>query len=97
MPWMKERQLNERLLNARRRSEASRLNNEYKEKHKEVRQRVKEDKILYVDELTKEVENAAEKHMKELYNITRVLSGKKIVAEKPVKDKNGNIQTTTEE
>jgi hypothetical protein len=35
--------------------------------------------------------------MKELYNITRVLSGKKTAAEKPVKDKNGNIQTTTEE
>jgi hypothetical protein len=35
--------------------------------------------------------------MKELYNITRVLSGKKTAAEKQVKDKNGNIQTTTEE
>jgi hypothetical protein len=39
--------LNEKLLNVRTRSETSRLNNEYKEKHKEVRGCVKEDKILF--------------------------------------------------
>jgi hypothetical protein len=91
-PWIKQstldamderKTLNQKLLNARTRSETSRLNNEYNEKHKEVRQWAKEDKILHVEELTKEAEHAVEQgNMKEIYNITRVLSGKKIAAEK---------------
>ena len=90
--------LNEKLLNARTRSETTRLSREYKDKHKEVKRCVKEDKIQYVEELTKEAEEAAEhRNMKELYNITRMLSGKKCAPEKPVRDKSGNIQTTVEE
>ena len=52
----------------------------------------------YVEELAKEAEEAAEyRNMKELYNITRMLSGKRNAPEKQVGDKNSNIQTTVEE
>lgn len=106
-PWIKQstldamderKILNEKLLNARTRSETTRLQSEYTDKHKEVKRRVKEDKIKYVEELAKEAEEAAEhRNMKELYNITRTLSGKKNAPEKPVRDKSGSIQTTVEE
>ena len=59
---------------------------------------MREDKRQFVEELAKEAEEAAEhRNIKELYNITRILSGKRNAPAKPVRDKNGNIQTTVEE
>nr|XP_022308315.1 uncharacterized protein LOC111114318 [Crassostrea virginica] len=105
--WIKQSTLNamderkilkEKLLNARTRSETFRIGNEYKEKHKKVRQQVKEDEKQYIEELTKEAENAAEqRNMKEQFKIIRELSGKKTAQEKPVRDKNGIIQTAADE
>jgi hypothetical protein len=51
-----------------------------------------------VDSLAKEAEEAAGKgNMKDLYMLIRKLSGKFQQTEKPIKDKDGNPITTTEE
>ena len=77
--------LKEKLLKARTRLETTRLNREYNTKHKKVKRRVRKDKRQYVEGFAKEAEEAAEhRNMKELYNITRMLSGKRNVPEKPV-------------
>ena len=85
-------------MNAKTRARKARYETEYKVKHQEVKGSVKDDRRHYYDELATRAETAAEqRNMKELYNITRQLSGKSSKSEKPVKDKNGNTMTTMED
>ena len=92
------KRVKDKLNKARTRAETSRYQEEYRQKHKEVKKSVKEDKRNYITELATEAETAAEqRNMKELYNITRILSGKRMPPEKPVKDTNGTVLTTSED
>ena len=86
------------MLNAKTRSKKTKYETEYKEKHKEVKRSAKGDKRCYFEELATRAELASEqRNMKDLYDITRLLSGKASKSEKPVKDKNGNPLNTKEE
>ena len=64
---------------------------EYAEANKLVKRSARSDKRKYVDSLAEEAEAAAaSNNMRELYDITRKLSGKYSLPERPVKDKEGN-------
>ena len=77
------KRVKDKLNKARTRAETSRYQEEYRQKHKEVKKSVKEDKRNYIAELATEAETAAEqRNMKELYNITRILSGKRMPPKK---------------
>ena len=63
-----------------------------------MKKSVKEDKRKYIAELATEAETAVEqRNMKELSNITRILSGKRMPPKKPVKDTNDTVLTTSED
>ena len=72
------KRVTDKLNKARTRTETSRYKEEYRQKHKEVKKIVKKDKRNYIAELATEAEKTAEqRNMKELYTITRILSGKR--------------------
>ena len=71
---------------------------EYTVAEKEVKRSIKKDKRDHIDNLASQAEQAAgEGNLKDLYLITKKLTGKFQQTDKPVKDKNGNPLTTTEE
>ena len=71
---------------------------EYTQAHKEVKRSVKKDKRDYIDSLAEEAEQAAyHGNMKELYITTRKLAGKYNRPERPVKDKQGQTITDTDQ
>ena len=76
----------------------TRAQEEYRAAEKEVKRSVKKDKKNYVDSLAAQAEEAAEQgNLKDLYMITKKLANKFQQTEKPVRDKNGNQLTTTDE
>ncbi|PFX28004.1 hypothetical protein AWC38_SpisGene7268 [Stylophora pistillata] len=88
----------ERVNNSRTRAEKSQAQNEYDVAYKEVRRSAQKDKRCYIENLAKEAEDAAAKgNMKDLYYTTRKLAGKFRHVNHTIKDKQGNILTTTEE
>eukprot|EP00105_Crassostrea_gigas_P028093 XP_011449635.1 PREDICTED: uncharacterized protein LOC105343838 [Crassostrea gigas] len=106
-PWISQktlekieerRKIHEQCLNAKTRSRKAKYETGYKTKHREVKRSVKDDKRRYYEDLAIRAEAASEqRNMKEVYDITRQLSGKSSKSEKPVKDKNGNTLSTMEE
>ncbi|KAJ8375904.1 hypothetical protein SKAU_G00064840 [Synaphobranchus kaupii] len=92
------KKLKNHLNSARTRGAKAKYQHEYREKHLEVRRFIRRDKRLFTDEMATKAETAASQgKMKELYDITKTLSGKHASPEKPVKDKNGRILTTSED
>ena len=80
------RELKEKVNNSRTRAEKASAQREYNRCHKEVRQSIRRDKRSQVERLAKEAElAAAQRNMKELYNITRKLSGPYKQSNKPIK------------
>ena len=78
------------LNNSRTRAETAKAQEEYKQANKIVKKSIKADKKNYIDALATEAEEAARNgNMKDLYNITRKLSGKFSKPERPVNDKEG--------
>ena len=70
----------------------------YNEKNHEVKRSCRRDKRRRMDEISREAEEAAEQRdMKRVYDTTRLLSGRKTVQSKPVKDKNGAVLTRIED
>ena len=70
----------------------------YGEANKKVKQNIRRDKIKYIEELADEAEEAAEKgNMRDLYNITRKLTGKYKQSSGLIKDKRGNVISNTKE
>ena len=68
----------------------------YNEKNHEVKRSCRRDKRRRIDEFSREAEEAAEQRdMMRVYDTTRLLSGRKTVQSKPVKDKNGAVLTRT--
>ena len=106
-PWISEktlekiderREMYEKVLNAKTRSAKHKTQQDYKQKHQEVRKSVKQDKRNHIEELATKAETAAEqRNLKDLYTITRLLSGKTSSPEKPIKDKNGTILNTPDQ
>ncbi len=77
--------------NSRTRAAKAKAQEEYKEAHREVKLRLKNDKRDYIEGLAAEAEQAAYcGNMKQLYDTTKKLSGKFSKPERPVKDKQGN-------
>jgi hypothetical protein len=63
----------------------------YKAANKKVKKKIREDKRRFVENLATEAEEAAGKrNLKELYDLTKKMSGKFGKPERPVRDKDGN-------
>ena len=87
------------LLNdCRTRKETAKHQKNYSGAHNIVKKGVKADKKRFFQDMAAKAETAAEnRNMKELYDITRLLSNKKSSTTKPIKDKSGKVLTTSEE
>jgi endonuclease/exonuclease/phosphatase family metal-dependent hydrolase len=72
-----------------------RLRAQYWDMNKEVKKQARNDKRQYINALTEEAESAAgTNNLKRLYEITRMLAGKRPNPVKPVRDKNGKMITS---
>ena len=78
--------------------EKARLQTQYWELNKMVKKSARQDKRNYIQDLAGKAETAAGKRdLKQLYDITRTLSGKNRTISQPVKDKDGKIITKENE
>ena len=70
----------------------------YTEKNQEVKRSVRRDQRNYIDNLSYQAEEAANKgNLKELFAITRIFSKRKIQRNRPIRNKDGSLLTNTEE
>ncbi|XP_078679467.1 uncharacterized protein LOC144915099 [Branchiostoma floridae x Branchiostoma belcheri] len=94
----KRKQKKAELNTSRTRSEKRKAQEAYTVADKDVKKSIKKDKREHFDSLAKQAEEAAGKgNLRDLYMVTRKLAGKFQQSDKPVKDKQGNPLTTTEE
>ena len=92
------RVLKAKLEAAKTRQQKSAAVKRYNEKNHEVKRSCRGDKRRRIDEIAREAEEAAEQtDMKRVYDTTRLLSERKTVQRKPVKDKNGAVLTKTDD
>ena len=83
------------LNNSRTRAAKARAQEEYTAVDREVKRSIKRD---YIDDLARQEETAAgQGNLRDLYLVTKKLTGKFQQTDKPVMDKNGNPLTTTNE
>ena len=86
------------LNNSRTRAAKARAQEEYTAVDREVKRSIKKDKGDYIDDLARQAETAAgQGNLRDLYLVTKKLTGKFQQTDKPVMDKNGNPLTTTKE
>ena len=86
------------LNNSRTRAAKARAQEEYRAVDREVKRSIKEDKRDYIGDLARQAETAAgQGNLRDLYLVTKKLTGKFQQTDKPVMDKNGNPLTTTNE
>ena len=86
------------LNNSRTRAAKARAQEEYTSVDREVKRSIKKDKRDYIDDLARQAETAAgQGNLRDLYLVTKKLTGKFQQTDKPVMDKNGNPLTTTNE
>ena len=65
---------------------------------REVKRSIKKDKRDYIDDLARQAETeAGQGNLRDLYLVTKKLTGKFQKTDKSVKDKNENLLTTTKE
>ena len=82
----------------RTRAGKTRAQAEYTAADREVKRSIKKDKRDYIDDLASQAKTeAGQGNLKDLYLLTKKLSGKFQQTDKPVRDKNGNPLTTTED
>ena len=92
------RKLKDKISNSRTRAGRREAQKQYNKANREVRGAIKHDKREFINNLAKEAEIAANQHrMKDLYELTRKLAGKKSSTPKPIKDKHGNTLTKQED
>ena len=85
------------LNNSRTRAEKVKAQTQYREANKKVKTSIKKDKKKHIETLAVEAEEAAKYgNMKDLYAITKKLSGKTSKPQRPVKDKEGKPITGEE-
>ena len=96
---IQERRKRKAILNTcRTRASKAAAQQQYTRAHQEVRRSIKRDKRSHIDNLARQAEEAAARgNMKELYNTTKKLAARYQVTDKPIKDKQGKILTSTEE
>ncbi|VDO48722.1 unnamed protein product [Schistosoma margrebowiei] len=83
---------------SRTRAEKVKAQAEYTVVNKQVKRIIRTDKRKYVEDLAKTAEKAArEGNMRQLYDITKKLSGNRRKPERPVKSKEGEVITKIEE
>ncbi|VDO59702.1 unnamed protein product [Schistosoma margrebowiei] len=83
---------------SRTRAEKTKAQAEYTVVNKQVKRSIRTDKRKYVEDLEKTAEKAArEGNMRQLYDITKKLSGNRRKPERPVKSKEGEVMTNIEE
>ena len=86
------------LNNSRTRAVKAKAQEEYTTVDREVKRSIKKDKRDYIDDLARQAETASgQGNMRDLYLVTKKLTGKFQQTDKPVMDKNGNPLTTTNE
>ena len=105
--WMSEdtwkiveerRELKAKMEAAKTRNQKLATTHAYNMKNTEVKRSFRRDKRKRIDDIAREAEEAAEKRdMKKVYDTTRLLSGKRNVQSTPVKDKNGEVLTSTDD
>ena len=90
--------MKEKINSAKTRAQKYSAQVKHQELHKEVKKSCRKDKGKYVNQLATEAEQAAYiGDIKTLYNITKTLSRRKTVKNKPVKDKDGKVLTKLNE
>ena len=104
--WIKEETLRkiearkrkkEALNSCKTRARKAKAQEDYTQAHKIVRQMIKKDKQDFYDEIAEQAEQAAHYgNMKELYDISRKLTGRYSRPERQIKDKQGQSITETE-
>ena len=86
------------LNNSRTRAAKAKAQEEYTAVDREVKRSIKKDKRDYIDDLARQAETAVgQGNLRDLYLVTKKLTGKFQQTDKPVMDKNGNPLTTTKE
>jgi len=86
------REIKQRSVQARTRTQKLNLQHEYRECDKKVKKLAKKDKQNYVEGLATQAQEAAVRNdMKTLYDITKQLGGRKYNTIRPVKGKDGNV------
>jgi hypothetical protein len=92
------RTLKQQIGSAKTRLQKQRAQEEYNHMNREVKKSARKDKRDLVDRLATEAEEATEKQdMKTLHDITRQLSGRRTNTDRPVKDKDGNTLSKTQD
>ena len=86
------------LSSSRTRAAKAMAQGEYTAVDREVKRSIKKDKRDYIDDLARQAETAAgQVNMRDLYLVTKKVTGKFQQTDKLVMDKNGNPLTTTNE
>ena len=86
------------LNNSRTRAAKAKAHEEYTAVDREVKRSIKKDERDYIDDLLRQAETAARQgNLRDLYLLTKKLTGKFQQTDTPVKDKNGSPLTTTKE
>ena len=86
------------LNNSRTRAAKARTQEEYTAVDREVKRSIRKDKRDYIDDLARQADiDARQGNLRDLYMVTKKLTGKFQQTDKPVKDKNGNPLKTTKE
>ena len=94
----KQGQKGKLLNNSRTRAAKAKAQEEYAAADREVKRSIKKDKRDYIDDLARQAETGAgQGNLRDLYLVTKKLTGKFQQTDKPVMDKNGNPLTTTKE
>ncbi|VDP05699.1 unnamed protein product [Schistosoma margrebowiei] len=83
---------------SRTRAEKAKAQAEYTEVNKQVKKSIRTDKRKYVEDLATMAEKAArERNMRQLFDITKKLSGNRRKRERPVKSNGGEVITNIEQ
>ena len=86
------------LNNNRTRAAKAKAQEEYAAVDREVKRSIKKDKRDYIDDLARPAETTTgQGNLRDLYLVTKKLTGKFQQTDKPVKEKNGNLLKTTKE
>ena len=94
----KQGQKEKLLNNSRTRAAKARAQEEYTAVDREIKRSIKKDKRDYINDLVRQAETGAgQGNLRDLYLVTKKLTGKFQQTDKPVMDKNGNPLTTTKE
>ena len=94
----KRRDIKQKLNQAKTRAQKQNLNEQYKTKNKEVKKSARRDKRDFIDKLATDAQKAADtRNMKDLYNITKQLAGRRTNTNRPVMNKEGILLSNPNE